>query len=323
MFLSFAVAYLGATLAVLNPRLSDEERLLRKVELENASNQNNITILTEEHIQRMIIDSLGIGIMELAHEPNGQIPVNPRTMEILSYAEKKEREFDPDHIGLIMFTSGSSGTPKATQLSWRSLHGAAVAATKALCKPGKGIWQLVLPMCHIGGFEVMVRSLVNESPFLLYLRYQPSRLLNDALSFKVTHISVVDKILQDLLAYDNDRIIAQYKCILLGGAALNKKTIKQALRARASVFASLRHDRDVLHDRLCAHHARVRWWLAHAAGLSRSHRSARQAGGRPTSGKRPWGVLGLSERTCCNEHGWLLRDGRSRSHGARWQALCV
>ena len=137
-----------------------------------------------------------------------------------------------------MFTSGSSGTPKATQLSWRSLYGAAVAATKALCKPGKGIWQLVLPMCHIGGFEVMVRSLVNESPFLLYLRYQPSRLLNDALSFKVTHISVVDKILQDLLAYDNDRIIAQYKCILLGGAALNKKTIKQALRARASVFAS-------------------------------------------------------------------------------------
>ena len=106
MFLSFAVAYLGATLAVLNPRLSDEERLLRKVELENASNQNNITILTEEHIQRMIIDSLGIGIMELAHEPNGQIPVNPRTMEILSYAEKKEREFDPDHIG-------SSCSPRA------------------------------------------------------------------------------------------------------------------------------------------------------------------------------------------------------------------
>ena len=115
VFLSFAVAYLGATLAVLNPRLSDEERLLRKVELENASNQNNITILTEEHIQRMIIDSLGIGIMELAHEPNGQIPVNPRTMEILSYAEKKEREFDPDpyrahhvHLGLFWHPEGNA-----------------------------------------------------------------------------------------------------------------------------------------------------------------------------------------------------------------------
>ncbi|WP_251198554.1 o-succinylbenzoate synthase [Anaerotardibacter muris] len=238
VFLSFAVAYLGATLAVMNPRLSDEERLLRKVELENASNQPNIAILNEEQIQRLVMEGLGMGIMDLAHQPNGQIPVNPRTMEILSYAEQKEKQFDPDHIGLIMFTSGSSGTPKATQLSWRSLHGAAVAATKALCKPGKGIWQLVLPMCHIGGFEVMVRSLVNESPFLLYLRYQPARLLNDALSFKVTHISVVDKILQDLLAYDHDRIIAQYRCILLGGAALNKKTVKQALRAKATVYAS-------------------------------------------------------------------------------------
>ena len=238
VFLSFAVAYLGATLAVMNPRLSEEERLLRKVELENASNQPNITILNEEQIQRLIIDALGMGIMDLAHQPNGQIPVNPRTMDILSYAEQKEKEFDADRIGLIMFTSGSSGTPKATQLSWRALHGAAVAATKALCKPGKGIWQLVLPMCHIGGFEVMVRSLVNESPFLLYLRYQPTRLLNDALSFKVTHISVVDKILQDLLAYDHDRIIAQYRCILLGGAALNDKTVKKALRAKATVYAS-------------------------------------------------------------------------------------
>ena len=129
VFLSFAAAYIGATLAVLNPRLSDEERLLRKVELENASNQNNITILTEEDIQRMIIDALGMGIMDLAHEPNGQIPVNPRTMDILAYAERKEKEFDPDHIGLVMFTSGSSGTPQATQLSWRSLQGSVAACS--------------------------------------------------------------------------------------------------------------------------------------------------------------------------------------------------
>ena len=63
----------------------------------------------------MIIDSLGIGIMELAHEPNGQIPVNPRTMEILSYAEKKERQSRPRpyrahhvHLGLFWHPEGNA-----------------------------------------------------------------------------------------------------------------------------------------------------------------------------------------------------------------------
>lgn len=93
-------------------------------------------------------------------------------------------------------------------------------------EPGAGVWQCVLPMCHIGGFQIMVRSLLNGSSFIVYENYSPQRILNDVLSFRATHISVVDKILSDLVEHDHDKVLSQYKCILLGGAELNGKTIR-------------------------------------------------------------------------------------------------
>lgn len=84
----------------------------------------------------------------------------------------------------------------------------------------------------------MVRSLLSGGSFIVYERYNPVRVLNDVLSFRVTHISVVDKILADLLENDRDKVIGQYACILLGGAALNEKTLRMAFRAKANLYSS-------------------------------------------------------------------------------------
>ena len=237
VFLALAAAYGKFTLAVLNPRLSEDEQRLRKIELENATKNGNVDVLSEAAINRMFLEGTGISLADLARL-EGKVPNNACTEDVLAYATACEDEFDPTRIALIMFTSGTSGTPKASQLSWASIMGSAHAANAALAKPGRGIWQLVLPMCHIGGFQIMVRSLLNDNAFILYSTYQPTRILNDVLTYKVTHISVVDKILVDLIEQDTDKIISQYSCILLGGAALNQKTIRKALRAKASVFAS-------------------------------------------------------------------------------------
>ena len=237
VFLALAAAYGKFTLAVLNPRLSEEEQLFRKIELENATKSGTVEVLTEGAIDRFLLEGMGMTLLDLARL-EGSIPASPQAEAIEKFADLAVAEFDRKRIGIIMFTSGTSGTPKATQLSWENLVGSADSANTALVKPGRGMWQLVLPMCHIGGFQVMTRSLLNENPFILYKTYQPSRILNDALTYNVTHISVVDKILSDLLDEDHDKIISQYSCILLGGAALNDKTIRKALRAKAKVFAS-------------------------------------------------------------------------------------
>lgn len=238
VLLSLAASYGGFTLALLNPRLSAEERQLRLVELENATGERGMDVLSNQVVDRLMIDATGFDAAGFANLSDDAFVLDRLQGELEEYVAEGIAAFDPVEFGLVMFTSGSSGTPKAAFLTWKSLMASAAAANDALAIEGQGVWQMVLPMCHVGGFQIMVRSLLNASSFIVYEHYQPARILNDVLSFRVTHISVVDKILSDLLEQDHDRVITQYSCILLGGAELNDKTIQHALKAKAKVYAS-------------------------------------------------------------------------------------
>ena len=204
VILSLAAAYGGFTLALLNPRLSYEERKLRIVELENATGEAGIDVLEQSAVERLMIDATGYGLADFAALPEGSVP---HATQFEAFARECEQAWDGQEAGIVMFTSGSSGTPKATLLPWNCITGAATAANRALALESYGVWQMVLPMCHIGGFQIMVRSLLSGGSFIVYERYNPVRVLNDVLSFRVTHISVVDKILADLLENDRDRVI--------------------------------------------------------------------------------------------------------------------
>lgn len=157
---------------------------------------------------------------------------------IIHFAEHASHVFDSDARAVVMFTSGTTGRAKAVSLTWENICGAARASNTALNRHGEGLWQAVLPLYHIGGFQVVVRSVLNCCPFVLYRRFDARRLLSDATKKNATHVSVVDKMLQDMLAADAAETVSRYDCILLGGGALNPQTIDRARRARARVYAS-------------------------------------------------------------------------------------
>ena len=168
---------------------------------------------------------------------------------VVHFAERAAHVFDEGARALIMFTSGTTGKPKAVPLTWENLIRSAEASNASLNRPGVGLWQAVLPLYHVGGFQVVVRSLANGTPFLLYRRFDAARLLADAARYGATHVSVVDKMLQDMIdaataGIDEDGdgpgpdALSRYTCILLGGGAINPKTLARALAAKARVFAS-------------------------------------------------------------------------------------
>ena len=165
---------------------------------------------------------------------------------VIHFAERSARTFVESTRALVMFTSGSTGKPKAVSLSWANLCGSAQAANRSLSRPGEGMWQAVLPLFHVGGFQVVVRSFLNGSPFVLYRRFDAQRTLHDCASRHATHVPVVDKMLQDMLdaveAAGPDSPEAQalrsYRCILLGGAAANPQTLRRSVAAKARVYAS-------------------------------------------------------------------------------------
>lgn len=157
---------------------------------------------------------------------------------IIHFAEHAAHVFDMDARAVVMFTSGTTGRAKAVSLTWGNICLAAEASNAVLNRHGEGLWQAVLPLYHIGGLQVVVRSVLNCCPFVLYSRFDAKRLLSDAARKGATHISVVDKMLQDILAADNAETLPRYACLLLGGGPLNPQTLDRARRVGARVYAS-------------------------------------------------------------------------------------
>ena len=157
---------------------------------------------------------------------------------IIHFAEHAAHVFDMDARAVVMFTSGTTGRAKAVSLTWGNVCYASEASNSALNRHGEGLWQAVLPLYHIGGFQVVVRSVLNCCPFVLYGRFDAKRLLSDAAKKGATHVSVVDKMLQDMLSADSAETLSRYACILLGGGPLNPQTLDRARRIGARVYAS-------------------------------------------------------------------------------------
>jgi len=138
-----------------------------------------------------------------------------------------------------MFTSGTTGKPKGAELTWTNLVEAAQASNRVLSPRSlsRGLWQAVLPFFHVGGFQVLVRSVCSRWSLRIYEGFDAAQVLRDAAELHATHISVVDKMLQDMVRHGGAALGA-YQCILLGGGPLNANTVAQALAAKARVFAS-------------------------------------------------------------------------------------
>lgn len=164
--------------------------------------------------------------------------------ELVHSAQRAAALGDPQEQGVVMFTSGTTGRAKPARISGGNLAGSARAFNSILAGGNKLLWQLCLPLYHIGGFQMLVRSLLSGTPFILYRKFEAPRVLADAQRFHATHISVVDKTLRDLLSWADKGVhggyktLRSYRCILLGGAAPNPNTLSLAREAKAPVVVS-------------------------------------------------------------------------------------
>jgi len=116
------------------------------------------------------------------------------------------REVDPE-VGLVMLTSGSSGTPKAVELTWDALEASARLTNAALRGESASVWYPVLPACHVGGLAVLLRAIFTDATLL----WGPGEELGSGPARGATHVSVVRA---QLARHD----LRGYQRVLLGGA---------------------------------------------------------------------------------------------------------
>ena len=226
VYLILACWYGGFRLITLNHRLTEDEKDERLATVEDVYGIPPV-LLTEADVHEMI--SLG------REAETGR--------ELVHSAQRAAALAHQPDQSVIMFTSGTTGRAKGAQLSARNLMDSALAFNSLLGGSG-ALWQVGLPLYHIGGFQMVVRSILGGTPFLLYRKFEAPRMLADAQRFHATHISVVDKTLRDLMSWAEKGVhggvdtLRSYRCILLGGAAPNAKTIEQAQQLEAPVVSS-------------------------------------------------------------------------------------
>lgn len=151
-------------------------------------------------------------------------------------ASEVEGFAEEDRPALIVHTSGSTGAPKGVALSAGALRSSAEATHAAL--GGPGTWYLPLPLTHIAGAQIVVRSLLAASRPLLADpgSFTATRFVRDTERLPGgnarRYTSLVPTQLERVLADDAATDAARaFHAILIGGSALREATREQAQEA--------------------------------------------------------------------------------------------
>ena len=130
-----------------------------------------------------------------------------------------------DDTAVVIATSGSTGEPKAVELSAAALTASAAASLRRIgAGPGER-WLCCLPTFHIAGIGVLVRSLIAGLEPVIAPAASPEILAGSG----CTHVSLVPTQLRRLL--DAGAGPGSVRTVLLGGAAPGDALLAEARNA--------------------------------------------------------------------------------------------
>ena len=136
-------------------------------------------------------------------------------------------------ISLLVATSGSTGTPKEIALSASALIASATASNNFLKATKGDTWSLLLPLTHIAGINVLVRSLQLET--------SPIDLRNFVGTYpKADFTAIVPTQLFNALNENSDLLkhLQGAKAVLVGGASLSNGLREQGVAAGINIVTT-------------------------------------------------------------------------------------
>ena len=132
---------------------------------------------------------------------------------------------DPMRPAVAVFTSGSTGVPKAALLSWGALVASARGVNEHLGLREGDRWLLDLPVVHVGGLGVVVRCALAGAALAVPSAGMP--LAESIAALRPTHASLVSTQLRRLIAAGVEA--DSLRAILLGGSAIPDDLLAEAV----------------------------------------------------------------------------------------------
>jgi O-succinylbenzoic acid--CoA ligase len=209
-----AAARCGTILVPLNTRLSNEEL---EWQLEHA--QCSI----------LVIDDAAADRFE-NWETHDRKVIHSATL----FTGKPERSesadllHDGEEVQAIVFTSGTTGKPKGAMLTFSNHFYSAVASGYRLGVLPEDIWLCCLPLYHVGGLAVLLRSCLYGTAVELHDGFDLATVSESLDRQPITLISLVPTMVQRLLRYRAGRSWPSSLChVLIGGSAVPPELIAE------------------------------------------------------------------------------------------------
>jgi O-succinylbenzoic acid--CoA ligase len=119
----------------------------------------------------------------------------------------------------ILYTSGTTGRPKGALITYGMQWWNAIGSALNLGHDPDDCWLACLPLFHIGGFSILMRSVIYGISVLVQEQFEPVAVNRAIAEDRVTILSVVAVMLQRMLAASGEdaRYPPTLRCVLLGG----------------------------------------------------------------------------------------------------------
>jgi acyl-CoA synthetase (AMP-forming)/AMP-acid ligase II len=216
------IALFGASLAgkpfvPINYRLSDEQ--LRDLVTRTAP----ATVIVGEGVADRLGQIPGIELVERKEFLDRT--ADPSVVEADPYAG------DPDSIAVLLYTSGTTGTPKAAVLRNRNLT-SYVISTVEFSGAGEDEAAVVsVPPYHIAGISSVLSSTYSGRRVVYLENFEPRVWVDTVRTETVTHAMVVPTMLNRILDVvdDDDRGIPSLRSLSYGGGPMPLAVIERAM----------------------------------------------------------------------------------------------
>jgi o-succinylbenzoate---CoA ligase len=146
----------------------------------------------------------------------------------------KRARHDLDATAVVIHTSGTSSAPKPIELTYGNLLWSALGSAVSLGLDKDERWLCALPLSHVGGLSILVRSAIYGTTAVVHERFETDRVLHALRAEDVTLVSLVATTLARLLDAGLKHPPA-LRCALTGGGPVPAALVKRATAAGVPV----------------------------------------------------------------------------------------
>ena len=143
-------------------------------------------------------------------------------------------QHDLSAVATVIHTSGSTGEPRAVELTYANWLWSAFGSALALGLDRNERWLCALPLDHVGGLSIVIRSAIYATTAVVHTGFDAERVGLACSAGEVTLVSLVPTTLRRVL----DGLAGppkELRCALIGGAPLDQKLAERALDAGFAV----------------------------------------------------------------------------------------